>query len=523
MSTSSIQRKVLITASSLCGATVFPSGAVATGDAGAALAGQRQRGRGRARLPGRIRAQLPGGRGRRPGRAGRGRGAAARAKGRCELGRRRVRGLIVSGSRRAARPPAADDPLRAKPEDEARPGTFTPIRPSAAEIGPGHWQAPLGRRVKRGGRRGAVVAEVDTIPPARDSSLAPMDDKSLPEGRIKRGGRRAAVMVDVAKLAGVSYQTVSRVLHDSPHVHRDTRERVLDAIRQLDYRPSSVAQALVTGRSRTLGVVSFDTTHYGPASTLLRARDGGARRGVRRERRQPEVAQPRAGAGRGEGAARPGRRRHHGHRPAAVGGGRAPPRHLRRAGGRRRGGPDDSVPVVAVDQHGGAAAATRHLLDLGHRTVWHIAGPTESLEAEQRVDGWRSTLEAAGVEPPPLLRGDWSARSGYELAPQLARTPGVTAVFVANDQMALGVLRYLHESGRAVPRDISIVGFDDIPEAAYFTPPLTTVRQDFSELGRRCLHFAARADRERPPLLLARRGRGRAGLAQEHRRGPRNR
>jgi DNA-binding LacI/PurR family transcriptional regulator len=145
--------------------------------------------------------------------------------------------------------------------------------------------------------------------------------------------------------------------------------------------------------------------------------------------------------------------------------------------------------VVAVDQLGGAAAATRHLLDLGHRTVWHIAGPLDFLEADQRIDGWRATLQAAGAEVPPLLRGDWSARSGYELAPRLLRSPDVTAVFVANDQMALGMLRSLHESGREVPRDISIVGFDDIPEAAYFTPPLTTVRQDFSEQGRRCLHL----------------------------------
>ena len=151
-------------------------------------------------------------------------------------------------------------------------------------------------------------------------------------------------------------------------------------------------------------------------------------------------------------------------------------------------GPDDSVPVVAVDQFGGAAAATRHLLDLGHRTVWHIAGPEDWLEAEQRVDGWRSALAAAGIPAPPLLRGDWSARSGYELAQRLVEAPDVTAVFVANDQMALGLLRRLHEAGRETPGQISIVGFDDIPEAAYFTPPLTTVRQNFAELGRRCLH-----------------------------------
>jgi DNA-binding LacI/PurR family transcriptional regulator len=296
-------------------------------------------------------------------------------------------------------------------------------------------------------------------------------------------------MVDVAKLAGVSYQTVSRVLHDSPHVRRETRERVLDAIRQLDYRPSSVAQALVTGRSRTLGVVSFDTALYGPASTLLGVEQAAHASGygisiasLTSLSRAPVISAVQ-------------RLRDQGVDGIVV---IAPQksavdalRHLTTDVPvvAVEGGPDDSVPVVAVDQFGGAAAATRHLLELGHRTVWHVAGPADWLEAEQRIDGWRSALKEAGAEIPPLVRGDWSPRSGYELAPQLTRTAGVTAVFVANDQMALGLLRHLHEAGLETPRDISIVGFDDIPEAAYFTPPLTTVRQDFSELGRRCLYL----------------------------------
>jgi DNA-binding LacI/PurR family transcriptional regulator len=296
-------------------------------------------------------------------------------------------------------------------------------------------------------------------------------------------------MTDVARLAGVSYQTVSRVLHDSPHVRRDTRERVLAAIRQLDYRPNSVAQALVTGRSRTLGVVSFDTTLFGPASTLLGIEEAAHAAGyvvsivslkslsralvleaIERLRRQGVdgivVIAPQKSAV--DALLR---------LPAAV-----PVVAV-------EGGPDETVPVVAVDQLGGAAAATRHLLDLGHRTVWHVAGPSDWLEAEQRADGWRSALEAAGAPVPPLLRGDWSARSGYEAGQRLVAAEGVTAVFVANDQMALGLLRLLHEVGREPPAGISVVGFDDIPEAAYFHPPLTTVRQDFAEVGRRCLHL----------------------------------
>ena len=136
----------------------------------------------------------------------------------------------------------------------------------------------------------------------------------------------------------------------------------------------------------------------------------------------------------------------------------------------------------------GARAATKHLLELGHRTVWHISRPERLAGGAGPRRGWRSTLEDAGAAPPPVLVGDWSARSGYELGQRLAATPGVTALFAANDQMALGVLRSLNEAGRRVPDEISIVGFDDIPEAAYFTPPLTTVRQDFNEMGRLSLH-----------------------------------
>jgi DNA-binding LacI/PurR family transcriptional regulator len=152
-------------------------------------------------------------------------------------------------------------------------------------------------------------------------------------------------------------------------------------------------------------------------------------------------------------------------------------------------GPSASISVASVDQVAGAAAATRHLLNLGHKTVWHLAGPSDWNDAEERIQGWRSVLEAAGAPVPVPLRGDWTPRSGYELGQNLLKVRELTAVFVGNDQMALGLLRRLHEAGREVPRDLSVVGFDDIPEAAYFSPPLTTVRQDFAELGRRCLHL----------------------------------
>jgi DNA-binding LacI/PurR family transcriptional regulator len=298
---------------------------------------------------------------------------------------------------------------------------------------------------------------------------------------------RAVVMADVAKLAGVSLQTVSRVINDSPHVRSDTRDRVLDAMRKLEYSPNSVARALVTGRSRTLGVVSFDTTLYGPASTLF-----GIERAAHDAGYFVSIVSLRS-LDRTSVLSAVGRLRDQGVDGILV---IAPQESAAQAFASLPEGvpivaaeaaPADVVPLVAVDQAAGARLATQHLLELGHRTVFHISGPRDWLEAQDRVDGWRTTLEEWGAQPPPVLVGDWSPRSGYELGRRLATWDDVTAVFVANDQMALGVLRALHELGRRVPGEISVVGFDDIPEAAFFSPPLTTVRQNFNEMGRRSL------------------------------------
>jgi DNA-binding LacI/PurR family transcriptional regulator len=116
--------------------------------------------------------------------------------------------------------------------------------------------------------------------------------------------------------------------------------------------------------------------------------------------------------------------------------------------------------------------------------VWHVAGPQDWLEAQARVAGWKHVLEGTGRSLPPLLYGDWSPRSGHEAGEILARTKELSAVFVANDQMALGLLRAFRQHGIRVPEDVAVVGYDDIPEAAYFAPPLTTIRQDFDEVGR---------------------------------------
>lgn len=304
-------------------------------------------------------------------------------------------------------------------------------------------------------------------------------------GMAGAAGQRQASLTDVAEVAGVSHMTVSRVINGTGPVRPETRARVLAAVEELGYRPNSAARALVTGRSGTLGVVALESNLYGPASTLHgienAAREAGyaitissvSRPGrssisdaVESLRRQAVegivVIAPHVTAGRALAGA-----------PSdvpvvAVGGGESAP-----------------VPVISVDQYDGARRVTEHLLALGHRTVWHVAGPEDWLEAIDRERGWRETLERHGAEVPPVLRGDWSPASGYAAGRELAKKPGLDAVFAANDQMALGLLRAFTEAGIAVPGDVHVAGFDDVPEAAYFTPPLTTVRQDFIEVGRR--------------------------------------
>jgi DNA-binding LacI/PurR family transcriptional regulator len=301
------------------------------------------------------------------------------------------------------------------------------------------------------------------------------------------GRDRRPVMHDVARLAGVSHQTVSRVINNSPNVKTSTRERVLDAMRQLEYRPNSLARSLATSRTKRIGVISFDVRLFGPGSTLVAieraAHDRGygialaSMTGLVGDEARAAVATLDAQRVDGLIVIAP--------HTGAVDAMGSLPRSLPVVALEAEYRPD--ISVVAIDQRHGAQLATQHLLDLGHRTVWHAGGPPDWTEAEQRVEGWSDTLTAAGAEVPPPLRGDWSSRSGYESGLELADRDDVTAVFAANDQIALGVLRAFHERGIAVPADRSVVGFDDIPEAEYFVPGLTTVRQNFDAVGRRGL------------------------------------
>lgn len=299
-------------------------------------------------------------------------------------------------------------------------------------------------------------------------------------------------MADVGRLAGVSHQTVSRVLNGSPSVSPATRARVVEAMRTLGYRPNSVARALATGRTATVGVIGFDTTLYGPASVMFGIEQAAHEEGYLMVVASLLALDP---ASVGDVIERL--------RLRSVDGILVIAPDQRTADALSRtptdipvvaaeAGPAEVFPVISVDQRAGAASATDHLLALGHRTVWHISGPADWFETRERIEGWRGALEAAGADPPRVLVGDWSARAGYDLGRRLSRDPAVTAIFAANDQMALGVLRALHEAGREVPGEVSIVGFDDIPESPYFTPPLTTVRQEFAEVGRRSLRWLVR-------------------------------
>jgi DNA-binding LacI/PurR family transcriptional regulator len=299
---------------------------------------------------------------------------------------------------------------------------------------------------------------------------------------------RAPVMADVARLAGVSLQTVSRVINGHASLRPATRERVEEAIRQLGYRPNTAARALVTRRSATIGLIGTNGGFWGP-STVNRTIQAAARESgyfvssvnlpdVTREDLSAAVEHLRDHSVEGivmiaanDEALEIARSQETGGVPVVV----------------VEGDLSRAPWTVGVDQVAGAVLATEHLLGLGHVGIAHVAGPQHWVEARARLAGWRSAVYDAGLRPEEPLLGDWTAASGYDAGVEVARRRDVTAVFVANDHMAIGVLRALTEAGRAVPGDVSVVGFDDIPEAGFLIPPLTTVRQDFAAVGRRAI------------------------------------
>lgn len=294
---------------------------------------------------------------------------------------------------------------------------------------------------------------------------------------------KAATIFDVARLAGVSHQTVSRVLNDLPNVRPATRERVQRAIAQLRYIPSPAARALVTRRSRTIGLITTGLPEWGPSTAAVYLNEA-----AREERYAVIMASLLQADFTSLRQAAEVLVRQTVEAIVLITSNRSTLGLLE--------GMELGVPFVAVasqgaglhrvsfDQHGGARRAVRHLIELGHTEIRHLAGPRDSMDAIERVRGWRDILSERGLVASEPLIGDWGASSGYRNAQLLLATDRPTAIFAGNDQMALGAIRAVLEAGLRVPEDISVVGFDDIPEAEHFMPPLTTVRQDFAQLGR---------------------------------------
>ena len=296
-------------------------------------------------------------------------------------------------------------------------------------------------------------------------------------------------MSDVANRAGVSHQTVSRVLNSPSLVRPETRERVLDAIAELGYRRNMSARALATSRTQLIGVVTPGVTLFGPSHTTTAIENAARAAGYASTTAAIEdatasphevleffvslgvegiivVAPTIETAEAAHGLA--------GTVPVVVIAADLPSPGL--------------LHVVAIDHERGARDATAHLIALGHRDIAHVAGPPNWFDARARVEGWRKQLEEAGLRAPELIAGGWDAAPGYSAARRLLEQPGrPTAVFAANDHLALGMMRAFHEAGVRIPDDIAVVGYDDVAGSDFYEPPLTTVRQPFQEVGRQAI------------------------------------
>jgi DNA-binding LacI/PurR family transcriptional regulator len=300
---------------------------------------------------------------------------------------------------------------------------------------------------------------------------------------------KQANIYDVARLAKVSHQTVSRVLNNNPSIRPETKTRVLKAMESLGYRPSLAARALASSRSKMLGILSSDTDFTGPAAMVHHMEAAARAQGyfvvtVGIDANDEQSVQSgidhlmKLGI---EGLAlvTPQLRAVEIARAAVSG-----------------------IPVVtldsmyrmdelavSVDNFAGGAAATQHLIDLGHRNIVHISGPQGWFESTTRAAGYTATMLNANLTP-QVIDGDWQIDTGYRIGKKLdIESKGVTALFVANDRMAFGLLHAMRERNIEVPKRLSIVGFDDLEESTYSSPPLTTLRQDFKELGNRAMNL----------------------------------
>ncbi len=324
--------------------------------------------------------------------------------------------------------------------------------------------------------------------------------------RVSPQTMRTATLEDVAGMCGVSYQTVSRVVNNSPAVADKTRSKVLRAIEEIGYRPNLAARRLATRRASVIGMVGSNITYYGPAQVMVAIEETAKREGYNLMFARVE------GLGRAElqeaiadlcahqvdglviGVHAKGRlnliRKLCRHTPFVT----------------LDAEVAADVPTVVVDQRHGVKLVIEHLLALGHRRVAHVSGPADWSPAEERKAAWMQALCDAGLKPGPCVAGDWSAESGYHAAERLLALgrEQFTAIIAANDQMALGTLRALHDHGVSVPAEVSVAGYDDLPEARFFSPALTTVRHDFAAEGGRCIQvLLGMVNGESPDLPLS--------------------
>lgn len=296
---------------------------------------------------------------------------------------------------------------------------------------------------------------------------------------------------DVAKHAGVSYQTVSRVINNHPSVAEETRKRVLNSIQKLNYRPNRAARSLVTNRSDTIAIISFGTTFYGPGQMVANITQYASKNGYRVS---PSFVQ----------------RLERDEVKAAV-----DDLHEHLIDGiivvapivsdfmpdirelvddipfiQIDTTPHPNVASVVIEQYHGTRLVVKHLIDLGHRKIAEISGPMNWYDAIMRHSSWVDTMAEHDLPHDMSVEGNWSAQSGYAAVHKLLNEGAeFTGLVVANDQMALGAIAALNERDFRIPEDVSIVGFDDIPESAYFVPALTTVHQDFERLGEQSVEY----------------------------------
>lgn len=305
--------------------------------------------------------------------------------------------------------------------------------------------------------------------------------------------KKRVTIKDVAQAAGVSTQTVSRVMNKFSYVSEETRQRVEAVVEQLGYRPSTLARSLIQQRSYTLGIVTFGLKHIGPSRTLNGIADKADELGFMLLMKElgnfnasraddvidsllarqvdgilwlaPEIADNHIWID---------------ERMQEI------PVPVLFMAMRPRAG----IPSLGIDNFQGAVMATKHLLDCGRKKIGHISGPLGWWEADERKRGWLETLNAAGLDPREqhCAEGNWSSASGEQAFIQLLQSfPDMDAIFVANDQMALSVLRESCRRGISVPEQLTVIGFDNIPESAHFYPSLTTISQDFQSLGEKAV------------------------------------